>query len=179
MRIISGVKRGKKLFTPQDERVRPTSDKAREALFSILKAKYFESLENVKIADVFSGTGAVGLEAISRGAEFALFIDIDLKLTKKNVQQCGFSNVAFLERDVKRLPRATHTFDLVFMDAPYNKGLSEVAITSLIDGGYVGKDTLLVVEAAVDEPLMAPETLMLIEERAYGAARFVFFRYKS
>ena len=89
MRIISGSKRGKKLFTPADERVRPTSDRAREALFSILYAKYFDTLDGVAVLDVFSGTGAVGLEAASRGAERVCFVDLDLKLTKKTRRCAG------------------------------------------------------------------------------------------
>lgn len=176
MRIISGAKRGKKLFTPSDERVRPTADRAREALFSILYAKYFDTLEGVRVADIFSGTGAVGLEAASRGAAAVLFVDVDLKLTKKNAAVCGFSNLSFLERDARRLPKAHTPFGLIFLDAPYNKGLSEPALAALLDGGYIDDQTLIVVETAADEALGLPEGVRLEEDREYGAARFSFLK---
>ncbi len=174
MRIISGVKRGKKLFTPQDERVRPTSDRAREALFSILYAKYFDTLEGVRVLDIFSGTGAIGLEALSRGAKEVLFVDVDLRLTKKNASVCGFEGSHFLERDARKLPKAKGAYGLIFLDAPYNKGLSEPVLAELLNEGYVGEDTLIVVETAADEVLGVPQVLRLVEERGYGAARFSF-----
>ncbi len=176
MRIISGSKRGKKLFTPADERVRPTSDRAREALFSILYAKYFDTLDGVAVLDIFSGTGAVGLEAASRGAERVCFVDLDLKLTKKNAAVCGFGNVAFMERDARRLPRAHQPFGLIFLDAPYNKGLTEPVLAVLLAGGYADERTLIVAETAADETLALPDGLRLVEERGYGAARFSFIR---
>lgn len=172
MRIISGSKRGKKLFTPADERIRPTADRAREALFNILYAKYFDTLAGVSVADIFSGTGAIGLEAASRGAASVLFVDIDLKLTKKNAAVCGFDNLSFMERDARRLPKAAKTFGLIFLDAPYNKGLTTPVLEALLAGGYVGDDTLVVAETAADEALPLPEGVALIEEREYGAARF-------
>ncbi|MCM1324717.1 MAG: RsmD family RNA methyltransferase [Acetobacter sp.] len=176
MRIISGSKRGKKLFTPTDDRIRPTADRAREALFSILYAKYFDTLDGVSVADIFSGTGAIGLEAASRGAASVLFVDVDLKLTKKNAAVCGFSNLSFMERDARRLPRAMCPFGLIFLDAPYNKGLSEPVLEALFAGGYVDEKTLIVVETAADEALCLPEGACLIEARGYGAARFSFLK---
>lgn len=174
MRIISGTKRGKKLFTPQDDRIRPTADRAREALFSILYAKYFEGLSGVSVLDIFSGTGAIGLEAASRGASFVTFVDVDLKLTKKNAAVCGFDNLSFIERDARRLPKMRVPYGLIFLDAPYNMGLSEPVLDMLLQGGYVAENTLVVVETAADEELCLPEGLKLIEERVYGAARFSF-----
>lgn len=174
MRIISGSKRGKKLFTPQDDRIRPTADRAREALFSILYAKYFDTLDGVSVLDIFSGTGAIGLEAASRGAARVTFVDVDLKLTKKNAAVCGFDNLDFMERDARRLLKVRAPYGLIFLDAPYNKGLSEPVLEVLLQGGYVGANTLVVVETAADEELSIPEGLKLAEERVYGAARFSF-----
>lgn len=176
MRIISGTKRGKKLFTPTDDRIRPTADRAREALFSILYAKYFDTLEGVTVADIFSGTGAIGLEAASRGAAAVLFADADLKLTKKNAAVCGFSNLSFMERDARRLPKTHTPFGLVFLDAPYNKGLTEPVLAVLLAGGYADEQTLIVAEVAADEVLALPEGMQLVEERVYGAARFCFLK---
>ena len=176
MRIISGSKRGKKLFTPVDDRVRPTSDRAREALFSILYAKYFDTLDGVAVLDIFSGTGAIGLEAASRGAAMVTFVDIDLKLTKKNVAVCGFDNLFFMERDARKLPKAREVFGLIFLDAPYNKGLSESVLEVLLAGGYADDKTLIVVETAADEVLELPDGVCLKEERRYGAARFSFIQ---
>ncbi len=178
MRIISGLKRGKKLFTPVDERIRPTADRAREALFNILYAKYFDTLDGVRVADIFSGTGAIGLEAASRGAAFVLFVDIDLKLAKKNAAVCGFDNLSFMERDARRLPQARQAFRLIFLDAPYNKGLTTPVLEALLAGGYVSEDTLVVAETAADEELPLPTGWRLEEERIYGAARFSFLKGK-
>lgn len=172
MRIISGSKRGKKLFTPTDDRVRPTADRAREALFNILYAKYFDTLDGVSVLDIFAGTGAIGLEAASRGAAAVAFVDLDLKLTKKNAAVCGFSNLSFMERDARKLPQAPHPFGLIFLDAPYNKGLTEPALQALLAGGYADGSTLIVAETAADEALVLPEGMVLLEDRIYGAARF-------
>lgn len=177
MRIISGAKRGKKLFAPADDRIRPTSDRAREALFSILYAKYFDSLDGVTVMDIFSGTGAVGLEAASRGASSVAFVDIDLKLTKKNAAVCGFNNLSFIEKDARRLPKAYKPMSLIFLDAPYNKGLSEPVLARLLEEGYINADTVIVVETATDEVLRLPDGLILEDERVYGAARFSFLRF--
>lgn len=176
MRIISGSKRGKKLFTPSDDRVRPTADRAREALFSILYAKYFDTLDGVAVLDIFSGTGAIGLEAASRGALSVTFVDLDLKLTKKNAAVCGFGNLSFMERDARKLPQARQPFGLIFLDAPYNKGLTEPVLRALLAGGYVNENTLIVAETAADEALELPDGLCMNEERVYGAARFSFIR---
>lgn len=179
MRIISGIKRGKKLFTPDDERIRPTTDRAREALFSILGAKLEEPFGAYDVIDVFSGTGAFGLEAMSRGAKSVLFVDVDTALTEKNAKACGFSNVKFLKRDARLLPKATRACGLVFLDAPYNKGLSEPVLQKLIEAGYLLGGALVVVETAADEILNAPADFEVIDERRYGAARFTFLIYQN
>lgn len=175
MRIISGVKRGKKLLTPKDMRIRPTTDRAREALFSILYAKYFQDFRDVYVLDIFSGTGALGLEAVSRGAKSATFVDIDLKLTKQNVALCGFDNVAYIERDARKLPKARQSYGLIFLDAPYKMGLTEPVLTQLVENGYINKDTLIVAETAVEEEVACSDVLKLAEVREYGAAKFWFF----
>ncbi len=176
MRIIAGTKRGKKLLTPGDDRIRPTADRAREALFNILSSKLEEPFSAYDVLDVFSGTGALGLEAASRGARSVLFVDVDTTLTQKNAALCGFGNVSFLKRDARLLPKTHKSYDVIFLDAPYNKGLSTPTLRALLDGGYVSPKSLIVVETAADEELTAPEALEMIDERRYGAARFTFFK---
>lgn len=177
MRIISGTKKGKKLCTPDETgRIRPTSDRARESLFNILCAGLKNPLAEYSVLDVFSGTGAIGLEAASRGAKSVTFIDQDLTLTKKNAALCGFTNLSFLKRNAAALPPAPHPFDLIFLDAPYNQGLTEKALASLINQNWCHKNTLLIAETARDEVLLLPNTLVLDKERICGAARFSFIK---
>lgn len=174
MRIIGGLKRGKILFTPKDERIRPTTDRAREALFSIIQSKVGDTFQEISVLDIFSGTGAFGLEAASRGAKSVTFVDIDLRLTEKNAKLCGFKNIDFIKRDARSLPPTIKKYDLIFMDAPYNLGLSEPTLQNLIKQGYLAPDALIIVETAKDEELAIPENLKLLDERTYGAAKFRF-----
>ena len=176
MRIISGTKRGKVLFTPKDERIRPTSDRAREALFSIIISKIGDTLQKMSVLDIFSGTGAFGLEAASRGAKNVTFVDIDLNLTEKNAKLCGFENIDFIKRDARLLPPAKRQYNLIFMDAPYNLGLSTPTLENLLQQGYSAPDALIIVETAKDEELTIPENLKLFDERIYGAAKFRFLK---
>ena len=174
MRIISGCYRGKKLFTPNDDRIRPTADRTREAVFSILFSKMEKSFSECSVLDVFSGSGALGLEALSRGAKKALFVDINLSLTKKNVVAFGAKNVAFIERDARKLPVCNEKFDLIFMDAPYNKGLSEEALECLFKQGYLSDDAIIVVEVARDEELGLSDNFNVEDIRTYGACKVLF-----
>lgn len=175
MRIISGTLRSKKLFTPKDDtKIRPTSDRAREAVFSIINAKLDTPFSELSVLDIFSGTGALGLEAASRGAKDVTFIDIDLSLTIKNAQLCNLNNLHFIKKDATKLPPAHTPFDLIFMDAPYNQGLTTPTLKALIKGNYLKPETLVIAETAKDEILDIPTPLELIDERTYGAARFSF-----
>lgn len=178
MRIIAGIKRGKQLYTPKDERIRPTADRAREAVYSILTAKLEKPLNEYCVMDIFSGTGAFGLEAASRGAKSVTFVDIDLTLTQKNAVLCGFSNINFIKADARKLAHTKSPVDIIFADAPYNQGLSEPTLINLLQKGYISTQTLVIIETAKDEHLEAPEELELIDERTYGAAKFSFFALK-
>ncbi len=179
MRIIAGSCRGKKLFTPTDNRVRPTADRAREAVFSILISKLPAPLSSYRFMDIFSGTGAFGLEACSRGAKHVTFVDINLNLTKKNVAACGFKNVDYINKDARLLPHAREKADIIFMDAPYNLGLSTPVLEALIKQSWLKEDSLIITETANDEELILPKELELIDERIYGAARFSFLVLKA
>jgi len=174
MRIIAGTKRGKNLLTPNDMRIRPTTDRAREALFSIITSKIGNDFKDLDILDIFSGTGAFGLEAASRGAKSVTFVDIDLRLTEKNAKLCGFKNVSFIKRDARLLPPTAKKYDIIFMDAPYNMGLSEPTLKNLIEQEYAADDALVIVETAKEEALDIPESVEVIDARIYGAAKFWF-----
>ena len=178
MRIISGIRRGKKLFAPQNDRIRPTSDRAREALFSILESMLPAPLSEYDFLDVFAGTGAVGLEAASRGARSVTFIDIDLDLVKKNADACRLPHLSYVLKDIRRLPPADRQYNLVFMDAPYNMELSSFALLRLLEKGWLTDDTIIIVETAKMELLEIPPGLKISRAKAYfyGAARFTFVR---
>ena len=175
MRIIAGKWRGKKLLTPKDERIPPTADRAREAVMSIITSKY-GGMSGKRVIDIFSGTGAFGLEALSRGAREATFVDIDLGLTKKNVALCEADAVQYRAGDARRLKAADGVYEIVFMDAPYEQGLSEPTLQRLETMGYIGKATLVIVETARAEDLAVTAGLQVVEERIYGAAKFWFLQ---
>ena len=174
MRIIAGTLRGKQLSTPKDMRIRPTSDRAREAVYSIIFSKLETPINECSVIDIFSGTGALGLEAASRGAKNVTFVDIDLTLTQKNAKLCGFKNLSFIKKDARYLPKSAHFFDIIFLDAPYNQGLSEPTLKTILAQGYCAANSLIIVETAKAEELNYPSDLTLIDERIYGAARFSF-----
>jgi 16S rRNA (guanine966-N2)-methyltransferase len=180
MRITSGKFGGRTLVTPDDQRVRPTSDKVRQAIFNILEHRDFENgftLENAAVIDLFAGTGALGIEALSRGAKFCLFVDDDADsrgLQRQNVETLKLTGVSKIwRRDAGDLgPLNTGSggpFNLAFLDPPYHKGLAEKALISLKDGGWLAADAVIVAETAQDEALDAPG-YTLLDERSYGAA---------
>src|ERR1700761_622677 len=162
MRITAGTFRGRNLAAPRDRRVRPTSDRARQAIFNILEHRDFDigfTLENIAVADLFAGTGALGIEALSRGARFCLFVDDDADsraLQRENVEALGLTGVTKIwRRDATDLgPLGTGSggpFDLVFLDPPYHKNLIPPALKSLKDGGWLAKKALGVAESDAKE----------------------------
>ena len=179
MRIVAGNYRGKKLYSPAGEDVRPTSDMARESVFNILRSK-LDDFSEVSLLDVFAGTGAFGFEAISRGVKEVCFIDKDISTIKKNAalfeKEKGKINV--LKADALKLPRASARYSLVFMDAPYNKGLNEKALVQLALNGWLSDNALVIVETARDEALSFGNGFEAIDERTYGAAKFTFLKLR-
>jgi 16S rRNA (guanine966-N2)-methyltransferase len=178
MRIIAGIWRGRSLLSPKDQAIRPTGDRAREALFGILEHGS-PPLLGARFLDLFCGTGAVGLEAASRGAAEALLIDrtaAALALARANHARLGApANVQLLAGDAARLGRAPGAFDLVFLDPPYRSGLATPALTALREG-WLAERARIVVELAAKDELPLPEGFAFEQERRYGAARFVFLR---
>jgi len=182
LRIIGGRYRGKRLVSPPDRSVRPTSERAREALFNILDHGGF--VLDRRFLDLFSGTGAVGLEAFSRGASEVWLIDQDISLTSANVKAFGVpENLEARRLDAARLGRLAKGapasgFDTVFLDPPYRSGLAEPALAALSEG-WLAERAVIVVELAAREPLDPPPEFEVWQDRRYGAASFRFLRWSS
>jgi 16S rRNA (guanine966-N2)-methyltransferase len=182
MRIVGGRLGGRTLAAPESQNIRPTSDRLRESLFNILAHGHGDPITGARVLDLFAGTGALGLEAISRGAAFALFIDDGAEaraLIRQNVEALGLGGVTrVFRRDATRLG-AVHPnepFGLVFLDPPYRKGLAERALVSLRDGGWLAPGALVVVEEAVDAEFAAVQGFAEIERRRYDDTEFTFLR---
>ena len=186
MRIISGIQKGRKLFPPppHEKSIRPTSDRAREALFSILG----DSVENAKVLDLFAGTGALGLEAFSRNADFVVFVDnsrLALDLIKKNILLClsgyaGTCELRVIQHDlskglpIKKLPPETASgFHLIFADPPYAKNISLSVLNSIDKSNLLTDNGMLVMEERFDITLPTQlSQLRLIDKRVYGECAF-------
>jgi 16S rRNA (guanine966-N2)-methyltransferase len=179
MRIIAGAFRGRRLQSPKGLAIRPTSDRAREALFGILEHGV-PALRGARFLDLFCGTGAVGLEAHSRGADTVLLVDNDsaaLQLAQSNLARIGSpASVGLLARDATRLGPAPHPFDLVFLDPPYRSGLAGAALAGLLRDGWLGADARVVVELAATDAFEPSDGFTLERGRRYGSARFLFLR---
>jgi 16S rRNA (guanine966-N2)-methyltransferase len=183
VRIIAGRHKGRRLAAPQGQAVRPTSDRAREALFDILAHGRFADgpvFEAVPVLDVFAGTGAFGLEALSRGASRATFIEKDravLAVLRGNIAELGETERAtLLPGDATRPPRAAAPAALAFLDPPYGEELAAPALAALAAGGWLALGALVIVEVAKRQDLTPPPGFTFLDERRYGAARFVFLR---
>ena len=182
MRIVAGRHRGRRLLAPPGDTVRPTSDRAREALFNILSHGQLAAegipFAGVAVLDAFAGTGALGLEALSRGAAEAAFIEQDrdaLATLRRNIAALGEdAHSRIVPGDATRPPRAPSAYALAFLDPPYRSGLAAAALTALDAAGWLSPDALAVVELAAREHLAPPAGFSLLDERVYGAARLLF-----
>jgi 16S rRNA (guanine966-N2)-methyltransferase len=182
MRIIAGRHRGRRLLAPPGETVRPTSDRAREALFNILSHGRLAAggipFAGTAVLDAFAGTGALGLEALSRGAAEASFIEQEreaLAILRQNITVLGEdARARVVPGDATRPPRAPAACALVFLDPPYRSGLTAAALGALDAAGWLTPKALAVVELAAREELRPPVGFNLLDERVYGAARLVF-----
>ena len=187
MRIVGGKFRGRSLNAPAGRDVRPTSDRAREGIFNILAHSIdWDGFDDLTVLDVFSGTGALGLEAMSRGAAHAVFIDKDpvaLKCLRENAAALGEArNITPLKLDVTRLappPRAANApLRLAFLDAPYGSKLTDPTLLGLSHKGWLAPDAVVVVEIGKDEEITLPRDLNILNERTYGAAKVLFLHNK-
>lgn len=174
MRVVGGEFRGRPLATPRDQSIRPTTDRAREAVFNVLIHRFGEKLEGARVLDLFAGTGALGLEALSRGASFAVFIEESAEgrgLIRSNVEAFGLTGrTKIFRRDATKLGEAgtMAPFGLLFADPPYGKGLGEQALRSARAGGWLAPGALCVVEEAAAAPFQLDDGFSVIDERNYG-----------
>jgi 16S rRNA (guanine966-N2)-methyltransferase len=182
MRIVAGRHRGRSLVAPKGEVTRPTSERVRQALFDMLWHAPWagrERIEGARVLDAFAGTGALGLEAISRGAARATFIENDraalvaLRTNVATLKEEGTTRV--IPGDATKPPRADAACSLVFLDPPYGKALVPRALDALRAAGWIAGDALVVAEVGKAEPLDLPGYAQLAE-RAHGAARLVIMR---
>src|ERR1700758_252220 len=163
MRVVGGRLRGRNLASPSSQSIRPTADRLRESVFNILVHAYDNPIEGSRVLDLFAGTGALGIEAVSRGAAFALFVDNGAEaraLLRNNVEALALGGVTKVyRRDATDLGPAhpMEPFSLVFLDPPYGKGLADTALLSLRDGGWLTPGALLVVEEAKAAQFVTPE----------------------
>ena len=178
MRIVAGHWRGRRLNGPRDQAIRPTSDRAREALFAILEHGE-PTLRGARFLDLFAGTGAIGLEAASRGAAEVLLVESAadaLAVIRRNLEALGRPPQArLMVTDARRLPPAPHSFEIAFLDPPYRSGLAVPALEGLRQG-WLAPGARIVVELAAREDLTPPQGYEIEQERRYGAARFLFLR---
>jgi 16S rRNA (guanine966-N2)-methyltransferase len=187
MRIVGGRHRGRRLLAPPGDAVRPTSDRAREALFNILSHGRFAAgglpFADAAVLDAFAGTGAVGLEALSRGAAEAIFIERDpgaLAILRRNLEGLGeTARSRIVPGDATRPPRGAVACAVAFLDPPYRSGFAGPALTALAAAGWLTPDALVVIETAAREEVPLAGGFILLDDRVYGAARLVFLRRGS
>ncbi len=183
MRITGGTLRGRNLKTPEGLSTRPTIDRVREALFNILAhhdwGELGDPLDGAMVLDAFAGTGALGLEALSRGAERAFFFEKDrkaLSALRDNIASLKLEKQAtILPLDVTKPPKAKEAASLVFFDPPYKKGLIPRALAALAAQGWIAPNAMLIAETAKNEKPELPETCALLLEKTYGDTSLSFF----
>jgi 16S rRNA (guanine966-N2)-methyltransferase len=183
MRIVGGRLRGRALAAPKSQAIRPTADRLREALFNILVHAYGDPVSGARVLDLFAGTGALGLEALSRGADFALFIDEGAEaraLLRENVAALGLGGVSrIFRRDAVKLGAAhpLPPFSLAFLDPPYGHALAEAALAAAHAGGWLTVGALAVVEEAADAAFAPPAGFDELERRRYDDTSLILLRH--
>jgi 16S rRNA (guanine966-N2)-methyltransferase len=185
MRIVGGEFRGRTLAAPKSSEIRPTTDRTRESLFNILAHAYPEALDGTRVLDLFAGTGAVGLEALSRGCRQGLFVEMGVEgrgLIRENIEAFGLqSRARIFRRDATDLGNAgtMEPFHLAFADPPYGKGLGEKALAEAVSGGWLADGALVILEERADVAPALPKGLRFLEERAFGDTKMHFYRFGS
>jgi 16S rRNA (guanine966-N2)-methyltransferase len=186
IKLIGGKHRGRAIDTPEGEATRPTSSRAREALFNIVAHADWRDdgaspLIDARVLDAFAGSGALGLEALSRGAAHATFMDNDAAAVRaigENLRKLKETATAKVVRaDATRPPPAREACDLVFLDPPYRSGVAAPALTALVEAGWIAKGTIATVEIGTAEDLPAVPGFEALDERRYGAAKILILKY--
>lgn len=185
MRIVGGRLRGRPLAPPPSAAIRPTADRLRESLFNILAHAYGDPVSGARVLDLFAGTGALGIEALSRGAAFTLFVDDGAEaraLLRENVAALGLGGVSrVFRRDATKLGpvHPLEPFSLAFLDPPYGRHLAEQALASARDGGWLTADALVVVEESTKAAFSAPEGFTELERRRYDDSELIILRFAA
>lgn len=185
MRIVGGELRGRALKTPRSSAIRPTTDRTRESLFNILAHGYAENIEGAAVLDLFAGTGAFGLEALSRGARSAVFVENSVEgraLLRDNIEALGLQGRArILRRDATALGPAQRLgpFNLLFADPPYGKGFGEKALAAAVAGSWIAPGALVLLEERAEIEPETPGSLIPIESRLFGETKLHFYRHAA
>lgn len=166
MKVTSGTRRGTLLYAPDDLSVRPTTDKVKQAVFNMIQ---FEVAKD-SVLDLFAGSGALGIEALSRGAKHCTFVDIHPEIVKKNIEKVRFGDVStVICKDYQTfLKQCTKQFDLVFLDPPYQKGMAEDALRLLVEQNLLSPDCLVIWESDASEQIPHPDEIRIVKERIFG-----------
>lgn len=185
MRIVAGSLKGRAIVAPDGQGTRPTSDRARQAIFNVLEhAAWAEPIADARVIDLYAGSGALGFEAISRGAAFALFVETDDEARgaiRENADAYGLMGRTRVHRrsatDLGARPgSAGEAFTLAFLDPPYGKGLGEQTLAKLLEGDWLAPGAIVVFERGSDEPEIDTPGYERLDARDYGAARVLFLR---
>lgn len=182
MRVVGGRLKGRALQGPGSNAIRPTSDRLRETLFNILAHSYDNPAEGARAIDLFAGTGAMGIEVLSRGARFVLFVDQSAEacaIVRANIAALGLAGTTrILRRDARKLGAVPEqeTYNLVFLDPPYGKGLVPPTLEALRDGGWIEKGALVIIEESAGADVNLPDGFAAIETRSHGDTKVMFAR---
>lgn len=185
VRIVGGKFRGRALVTPTTNSIRPTTDRTRESLFNILAHSFPDKVEGGRVLDLFAGTGALGLEALSRGARYAVFVEESAEgrgILRQNIEAFGLQGqTKVLRRDACKLGEAgtMEPFDLIFADPPYGRRMGEKALLSALEGRWLNPDALLVLEEDAEASLELDERFVVHEERHYGGTIIRLIQLKA
>ena len=187
MRITGGIFSGRTLVAPKGRDTRPTADRARQAIFNILSAREDVTFEGARVIDLFAGSGALGFEAVSRGAEFALFVETDAAARgaiRDNIEALGLFGATRLHRrsaaDLGAKPAGVGgAFTLAFLDPPYGANLAAPALAALAAGRWLSAGALVVVEQGERETPVAAAGFEEVDRRIYGAAQVGFYQFSS
>tara|TARA_R110002096_G_scaffold177713_6_gene354483 strand:+ start:617 stop:1171 length:555 start_codon:yes stop_codon:yes gene_type:complete len=182
-RIIAGKFRGRRLSIPKGRDIRPTTDRMRERLFSMLEHSRYPNMQEARVADLFAGTGALGLEALSRGAAHTTFVEkapTSIRTLKDNIAVLDVADYTkILQISASALPKVAVPCDFIFMDPPYRQNLVEPTLKSILTGNWLEKNGTIICELATDDTLTLPSEFEIIDERSQGQQRVIFITFKN
>jgi 16S rRNA (guanine966-N2)-methyltransferase len=185
MRIVGGKYRGRSIVSPKTENIRPTKDRTRESIFNILEHSHSEHLEDGRMLELFAGTGAVGIEALSRGCEFVLFVEQSIEgrgLLRQNTDNLSLHGCTkIFKRDATKLGPLSkfEPFTMLFADPPSAQGLGEKAIKSAVDNGWMVDQALVILEEHSDIEPDLDDRFTQIDKRPFGETNIWFYSYSA